>query len=171
MVEEDMKAIDIKSKKYELPANSNTHMDVYKIECEIPLLLNFYYVDETASIPELNYGQVAITTLKSYKTVSFPFAEGVFAPLLTVEVFNPNLNMYVFSFPNNEKRLNYTYASLIASGTKQGDNIKYCYGTNIGSAILPSKENCYRVSLDNSYTLKFLNPFTKVSKTILFIFS
>ena len=227
MVEEDMKAIDIKSKKYELPANSNTHMDVYKIECEIPLLLNFYYVDETASIPELNYGQVAITTLKSYKTVSFPFAEGVFAPLLTVEVFNPttppfvyvndgqneeiitkntliksmpfstskplvikekggdsntrviikvgynseswdeideninyneNLNMYVFSFPNNEKRLNYTYASLIASGTKQGDNIKYCYGTNIGSAILPSKENCYRVSLDNSYTLKFLNP-------------
>jgi hypothetical protein len=66
--------------------------------------------------------------------------------------------MYVFSFPNNEKRLNYTYASLIASGTQQGDNIKYCYGTNIGSAILPSKENCYRVSLDNSYTLKFLNP-------------
>ena len=227
MIVEDMQYIDINSKKFELPEFSETHMDVYKVECQIPLLLNFYYVDESASIPELNYGQVAITTLKSLQTASFPFAEGVMAPGLTIEVFNPiklptvyvndgqneqlitrntliksmpfttskplvikerggdsntrviikvgynseswgdiddnikyneNLNMFVFSFPSDTKKLNYTFASLTAIGTKEGDNIKYCYGTNIGSAILPSNENCYRVSLDNSYTLKFLNP-------------
>ena len=36
--------------------------------------------------------------------------------------------------------------------------MKYCYGTNIGSAIQPSTENCYRVSKDNSYTIKVMNP-------------
>ena len=227
MLEDDMQIIQVNTRRFVLPKDSETHMDVYKVECEIPLLLNFYYVDESADIPQLNYGQVAITTLKSYKSVSFPFASGVILPELTIEIFNPiklpfvyvddgqneniittntliksmpftttnplvikerggdsntrviikvgynaeswddygdnikynkNLNMFVFSFPNDEKRLNYTYASLITSGLVEGDNIKYCYGTNIGSAILPSKENCYRVSLDNSYTLKVLNP-------------
>ncbi len=66
--------------------------------------------------------------------------------------------MYAFSFPNDLSKLIYTSASIITSGKTTGDNIKYCYATNIGSAILPSKENCYRVSLDNSYTLKVLNP-------------
>ena len=64
--------------------------------------------------------------------------------------------MYAFSFPNDLSKLNYTSASIITSGKTTGDNIKYCYATNIGSAILSSKENCYRVSLDNSY-LKVLN--------------
>ena len=227
MIETDMQSIQISTRKFVLPKESETHMDVYKVECEIPLLLNFYYVDETASIPELNFGQVAITTLKSYKTVSFPFASGINLPELTIEIFNPIklpsvivddgqnenmynknilirsmpftttkplvikerggdsdtrviikvgyntqtwddhatnvkyhplLNMYVFSFPNDASRFNYTFANLVTSGTIEGDNVKYCYGTNIGSAIIPSSENCYRVSKDNSYTLKILNP-------------
>ena len=229
MIQNDMIAIQVSTRKYELPEQSPTHMDVYKVECEIPLLLNFYYINEKAQIPELDYGQVAITTLKAYKTVSLPFASDIFLPELTIEIFNPiklpfvivddgqnesiisrntlirsmpfttknpivikerggdsdtriivkvgyntgswethttnvkynsRLNMYVFSFPNDESRLNYTYANLITKGTVAGDNVKYCYGTNIGSAILPSAENCYRVSKDNdnSYTLKFLNP-------------
>jgi hypothetical protein len=73
-------------------------------------------------------------------------------------VYSPSLNMYVFSFPNDAKKLNYTYANLITSGTNEEDNVKYCYGTNIGSAVLPSKENCYRVSKENSYTIKIINP-------------
>ena len=227
MIETDMQPIQVSTRKFVLPKESETHMDVYKVECDIPLLLNFYYVDETANIPELNFGQVAITTLKSYKTVSFPFASGINLPELTIEIFNPiklpsvivndgqnenmytkntlirsmpfttsnpivikerggdsdtrviikvgyntqnwddhatdvkynpQLNMYVFSFPNNEKRFNYTFAYLVTNGTIEGDNVKYCYGTNIGSAIIPSNENCYRVSKNNSYTLKILNP-------------
>ena len=227
MIVNDMEPIKVTSRKYDLPKNSETHMDVYKVECEVPVLLNFYYVDETASIPALDYGQVAIATLKAYKSVSLPFVTGISLPELTIEVFNPTklpfvivddgqnenivdknslirsmpfntmnpivikerggdsntrvivkvgykahfephnenveyneqLNIYVFSFPNNEKRLNYTFANLVTKGAKNVDNVKYCYGTNIGSAILPSKENCYRVSETNSYTLKVLNPF------------
>ena len=227
MIEDDMLNIQASTRKYVLPKDSPTHMDVYKIECEIPLLLNFYYVDETAEIPNLDYGSFAITTLKPYKSVSLPFNSGIILPELTIEVFNPIklpfvivddgqnesiitknsliksmpfttlnpivvkerggdsdtriivkvgystknwqeasenllynpiLNMYVYYFPNTEKRYNYTYVNLVTSGTISGDNIKYCIGTNIGSAILPSNENCYRVSLENSYTLKVLNP-------------
>jgi hypothetical protein len=227
MIQNDMQVIDADSRKFVLPANSLSHIDVYKVECEVPLLLNFYYIDESASIPELDYGHVAITTLKSYKSVSLPFASGVTTPQLTIEVFNPikdpfvivddgqnekiisknsvirsmpfttsnpivlkerngdsnsriiikvgyntgswtqvsenvvyslNLNMYVFSFPADADKYNYTYALLKTSGTNSEDNVKYCYGTNIGSAILPSSENCYRVSHDNSYTIKVLNP-------------
>ena len=73
--------------------------------------------------------------------------------------YNSDLKMYVFSFPNDEKKLNYTYVDLTTKGVNEGDNVKYCYGTNIGSAIIPSAENCYRVSKDNEYILKFLNPF------------
>jgi hypothetical protein len=227
MIEKDMQEIDISKRKFILPKNSPTHIDVYKVECEIPLLLNFYFIDESAKIPELNYGQVVITNLKAYKSVYLPFESGIVLPELTIEIFNPikeplvivddgqnenvisknslvksmpfntnnplvvkerngdsdtrviikvgystgnwrvisenvvyspSLNMYVFSFPNDANKLNYTYANLITSGTNDEDNIKYCYGTNIGSAILPSKENCYRVSKENSYTIKILNP-------------
>ena len=228
MIEDDMEEIQVSSRRYELPKESETHMDVYKIECDIPILLNFYYVDESADIPALDYGQVAIVNLKAYKSISLPFSQGIILPELTIEVFNPlqlpfiivndgqneniinkntlirsmpfttskplvikerggysdtrvivkvgyntgswsdtsyenviynkQLNMYVFYFPNNIKRFNYTSANLVTKGVIEGDNIKYCYGTNIGSAILPSNENCYRVSKDNSYTIKFLNP-------------
>ena len=227
MIANDLKEIDITERKYELPKDSKTHMDVYKVECSEPLLLNFYYVDESSKIPDLDYGQVAITTLKANKIISLPFSSGISAPQLTIEVFNPKeapfvmvndgyneyivnknsliksttmttqkalvikerggndntriivklgyntltwekktdnvkynseYNMYVFSFPVGAKRYNYTYAFLETSGTNAEDNVKYCYGTNIGSAILPSSENCYRVSKDNSYTIKVMNP-------------
>ena len=227
MIEKDMQNIQINTRKFILPKNSPTHIDVYKIECEVPLLLNFYYIDESAEIPKLDYGNVVITTLKSFKSVSLPFANGIVLPELTIEIFNSvkfpfvivddgqneiiisknslirsmpfntlnpiiikerngdsntrvivkvgystgswqiigenilynsQLNMYVFSFPNDEKKLNYTYANLVTSGTNDEDNVKYCYATNIGSAILPSSENCYRVSKENSYTIKIINP-------------
>ena len=73
--------------------------------------------------------------------------------------YHPQLNMYVFSFPNDETLLNYTYADVMTRGNQDTDNIKYCYATNIGSAILPSSENCYRVSLKSIWVLKVLNPF------------
>ena len=76
MIEDDMKSIPYSERRYELPANLASHIDVYKVQCEIPLLLNFYYVDETASIPSLDYGHVSIFTLKTKQTVSIPFVSG-----------------------------------------------------------------------------------------------
>ena len=227
MIMSDMTDIEISHKKFILPPDSPSHIDVYKIECEIPLLINFYFVDESEKIPEINFGQVVIKMLKPYKSISLPFAQGINLPQLTIEVFNPvksplvivsdgqnqnvveknqiikslplstinpivikekggdtetrviikvgfnpmsfteispnikyssALNMFIFSFPINDANLNYTKAKLVTKGTYEDDNIKYCYGTNLGSPILPSNENCYRVSLENWYTLYFLNP-------------
>ena len=227
MLENDMEEIDKESKKFVLPKDSVSHIDVYKIECDIPLLLNFYYVDENAAIPNLDYGNIVITTLRPYSIISLPFAVDITVPELTIEVFNPValpsvlvsdgqnekmvtqnslmrtillntnepivlkerngdsntriiikvgyptstwtpvsdyviynglINMYVFYFPPNADKYNYTSALLETSGTNSDDNVKYCYATNIGSAILPSSENCYRVSELNSYTIKVLNP-------------
>ena len=228
MVKFDMEDINISTRKHVLPKDSSSHIDVFKIECEVPLLLNFYYIDETASIPELDYGNVVITTLKPYKIISLPFIKDITLPELTIEVFNPvalpsvivndgtnekmitqnslvrsillntdspivlkerngdsdtriiikvgyptgswthisdyvlynsQLNMYVFYFPPDADKLNYTSAILETSGKNEEDNVKYCYATNIGSAIFPSSENCYRVSAANSYSIKVLNPF------------
>ena len=227
MIEDDMKSIPYSERRYELPANLASHIDVYKVQCEIPLLLNFYYVDETASIPSLDYGHVSIFTLKTKQTVSIPFVSGIILPAISIEVFNPStlpfviindgqneniisknylyqsmpfstsnplvikerggnnstriiikigykyqnwkkgknniyynedLNIYVFAFPNQADRMNYTGADLITYSANEDDNIKYCYALSIGSPIYPSAENCYRVSLKNPYTLKVLNP-------------
>ena len=227
MLEKDLVEIDLNTRKYELPKNSQTHMDVYKVECAVPSLLNFYYIDENEKLIDINYGKVVIKTLKANKILSLPFASDLDTPQVTIEVFNPTKapfiminsgdkefivnknslvkitllnsntslvikerggddntrvivkvgfntvqwekisdyvlynkeeNIYVFYFPLDDKRYKYIYALLETSGTNSEDNVKYCYGTNIGSAILPSTENCYRVSKDNSYTIKLMNP-------------
>ena len=227
MITDDMIEIESSYRYYELPADSESHMDVYKVECDLPLLLNFYYKDEQETIKDLDYGHVVIVNLKSLKTVSLPFASSVTSAILAIEVFNPiklpfiiindgereniisknsltksvllstknpvllkergkdsntrviikvgylymnwekkgtdlyynsTSNLFVYYFPNNQERLNYTHVDLVTIGTTEGDNIKYCYAASIGTPILPSSENCYRVSLNNPYTLKALNP-------------
>ena len=227
MLEKDMQYIRASDRKFTLPKEAKAHTDVYKVECEIPSLLNLYYIDETADIPELDYGQVVVTTLKPYKSISLPFKAGISLPELTVEVFNPiklpfvmvndgqnenmvdknqiirsmpfttmnplivkerggdsntrliikvgyssrnfeqiepnilyssKLNMFAIKFPNDETKRNFTKVNLLTKGVTSGDNVKYCYGTNIGCPIMPSAENCFRVSLENTYTLTVLNP-------------
>jgi hypothetical protein len=44
------------------------------------------------------------------------------------------------------------------SGENADNNVKFCFTTSIGGALKPSSENCYRVSKDNSYSLKLYNP-------------
>ena len=230
MLEKDMVEIDINSRKFVLPEYSRNHMDVYKIKCELPIMMNFYYIEESEYIliQKMNYGDINIFTLKPYETVNVPFFSSMTLPRIIIEVFNPvndpiviieaqeenvyqkntlieitpmkledginikerggysdtriiikvgysNLDwdkiegneymqynkkydMYLFTFPSDEKKYNYTFAKLVTSGTNSDDNIKYCFTTNIGAAINPSPENCYRVSKDNSYTLKAYNP-------------
>ena len=215
MIANDMQEIKVNERYHELPSYQESHIDVYEVKCEIPLLLNFYYIEDQTTIPDLNYGQVAVINLKASQTYTLPFAMGLSSPILSIEVFNPiklpfliiddgqnevmittnrlirttpmstynpivikersgdsgtrviikvgyqitgsgwieqskniyynsNLNLYVFSFPNGEDKLNYTYADLLTVGTTEGDNIKYCFSSSIGSPILPSAENCFR---------------------------
>jgi hypothetical protein len=39
MIKNDMNEIAIEEMKYHLPENSLTHIDVYKIECELPNII------------------------------------------------------------------------------------------------------------------------------------
>ena len=226
MLEKDMNTIDINSRKYVLPGNSENHMDVYKIECILPLMLNFYYVDETILHEKMNYGDISIFTLQPFENANIPFFSNVNSPNIVIEIFNPEddpmviveaqsetmytknslikiipmkiedginikergglsdtriiikvgypnsgwdeitqymkynreYDIYLFEFPNDEKRYNYTLANLKTSGTNADDNVKYCFTTNIGGALKPSSENCYRVSNNNPYTLIAYNP-------------
>ena len=98
---ENMEEIRAQDRYYELPPNIETHIDIYKVECQVPLLLNFYFVDEKASKADLDYGHVAIINLKPSETVQLPFASTVFEPILSIEVFNPIKLMTVMEKKNS----------------------------------------------------------------------
>ena len=227
MLSKDMNEINIEELKYQLPENSKAHIDVYKIECELPLMFNFYFTDETNQISKMNYGDINLFTLSPHESVNVPLFNDIFDPEIIIEIFNPYesptvvikaqeenvyqsnsliklvpmtisngisikergglsntriiikigypnsswietddpnvkyneiFQVYSFKFPMNESKYNYTFAFLKTSGTNDDDNVKYCFTTNIGAALKPSSENCYRVSENNSYTLKVFNP-------------
>ena len=225
MLNKDMDRIDINTRQYILPEDSETHMDVYQIECILPLMLNFYYIEESFIHERMNYGDINIFTLKPFQNANIPFFSTVEAPNIVIEIFNPvddpiviveaqsetiykknvliditpmtlndgikikergglsdtriiikvgypdrgwedrgnikynkDYDIYLFEFPNDIRKYNYTLANLITSGTNSDDNVKYCFTTNIGGALKPSSENCYRVSNNNPYTLKAYNP-------------
>jgi hypothetical protein len=45
MITKDIKSLNLNEKKYSLPISAN-NMDVYRLECQLPIMLNFYYVNE-----------------------------------------------------------------------------------------------------------------------------
>jgi hypothetical protein len=211
MIQNDMKEINITERKYVFENPSVTHIDVYKLECQLPLMFNFYYIDERALPQKMNFGSINLFTLKPYETVKVPFFQ-MQGPQIVIEIFNPvelptvfidaaeetvfmentlvsitpmtvldgieikerggskytriiikvgysnsgwekrgdylkynaNLDLFLFEFPNNAKRYNYTLATLKTSGTNADDNVKYCISANIGGALKPSPENCFR---------------------------
>ena len=89
MTSKDMKEINIKELKYHLPENSPSHIDVFKIECELPLMFNFYFTDENELITKMNYGDINLFTLAPHDTVNVPIFDDVVGPEIVIEVFNP----------------------------------------------------------------------------------
>ena len=88
MIDNNMNYINIEERKYRLPANSVAHIDVYKIECDLPLMLNFYYTDENDLISKMGYGDINIFTLEPYEIVNVPFFN-LRSPEIIIEIFNP----------------------------------------------------------------------------------
>ena len=70
-------------------------MDVYKLECTLPIMLNFYYVDETAPIYTMDTGDVQIINLQPYQTINVPFDSGISSPEILIEINQPENNPYV----------------------------------------------------------------------------
>ena len=70
-----------------------------------------------------------------------------------------NKNKYIYKFPVEDSKKNYTKVDLLVTSLNADDeNIKFCYSTNLGIAIDASRENCFRTGKNIPYTLTFINP-------------
>ena len=119
-----MQEIKHSDRYHELPADSESHIDIYKVECELPLLLNFYYVNEQETIPELDYGNVAIVNLKGHKTYTFNFKSDITTPTLSIEIFNPvKLPNVIIDDGQNENIVSKNNGKMLICGSYNGNYI------------------------------------------------
>ena len=70
---------------------------------------------------------------------------------------NETANLFGYRFKTDDIWLNYTSISFLVSTMEE--NVKFCYSTNLGSFMEPSLQDCYRVGIDNTYTITVLNPY------------
>ena len=94
MIQKDIKDISLNDKKYKLPISA-TNIDVYKIQCTLPVMLNFYYVEEESEIFTMKEGDIQIFNLDPYQTINVPFFEGMIFPEILIEVNQPENNPFV----------------------------------------------------------------------------
>ena len=66
------------------------------------------------------------------------------------------INLYGYKYDTTATKLNFTGIDFEVQ-TKE-DNVKFCYSTNLGTYIIPSMQNCFRVGKNNPYTISTLNP-------------
>ena len=85
---------------------------------------------------------------------------------LKAENRQENLFAYAYIFKNGEDKLNYIAIGLIVS--TEEENVKFCYGTNLESFIMPSLQNCYRVGKSNTYIISIIKII--IPRMILWIF-
>ena len=102
MIANDIETINLNDKKYSLPSSAN-NMDVYKVECTLPVMINFYYIDPTAPVSTMNYGDVQIFILQPYQTINVPFTSGMKTPEVIIEINEPEDKPYVIITVTNEK--------------------------------------------------------------------
>jgi len=69
-----------------------------------------------------------------------------------------NVNKYVYKFPVTENKRSFTKIIFTVNSINQQENVKFCYSTNLGTAIEASKENCFRTGRYIPYNLTFINP-------------
>jgi len=67
------------------------------------------------------------------------------------------INMYINSRWLENKR-SFTKIIFTVNSINQQENVKFCYSTNLGTAIEASRENCFRTGRYIPYTLTFINP-------------
>ena len=141
---EDMINYDIKSQglndgRYDLPANSENHLDVYKFQCTLPIMLNFYYIDESSQSSELNAGDVHVFILNPYADLNVPFVEGIAVPEIIIEIHHPedspNVEMQVGSLTEKTYTQN-TLERFTPMSITEGINIKERGGSSTTRVII-----------------------------------
>ena len=136
MIEKDIQPLNLNAKKYKMPM-SIYHFDVYKIQCTLPVLVNFYYIDELASVYTMKEGDVQIFSLKAYQTINVPFVEGLSGVEIMVEINQPENNPYVILKVNEEKVYEKnTLDRYVANSLLEGIDIKERGGTTDTRVII-----------------------------------
>ena len=69
-----------------------------------------------------------------------------------------NEKAYVYKFPITSNKRNFMNVEFKVNSINDNVNTKFCYSTNLGTAISTSRENCFRTGRYIPYTLTFLNP-------------
>jgi hypothetical protein len=64
-----------------------------------------------------------------------------------------NHNKYVYKFPVGDNKRNFTFVNFTINSINQEENTKFCYSTNLGTAIEASRENCFRTGRYIPYSL------------------
>ena len=131
MIINDMNKVDLNERQYNFPENAKAHIDVYKIECSLPLMFNFYYIDETQLISKLNYGDTNIITLKPYQIETIPFFEDIVNPIVTIEIYNQidSPTVVIKNIDENVYQSN-TLIETIVSNSGKGITIKERSGSS-----------------------------------------
>ena len=136
MIEKDIQPLNLNDKKYKMPM-SIYHFDVYKIQCTLPVLVNFYYIDELASVYTMKEGDVQIFSLKAYQTINVPFVEGLSGVEIMVEINQPENNPYVILKVTEEKVYEKnTLDRYVANSLLEGIDIKERGGTTDTRVII-----------------------------------
>ena len=131
MIINDMNKVDLNERQYNFPENAKAHIDVYKIECSLPIMFNFYYIDETQLISKLNYGDTNIITLKPYQIETIPFFTELVNPKVTIEIYNPidSPTVVIKTIDENVYQSN-TLIETIVSNSGKGITIKERSGSS-----------------------------------------
>ena len=102
MLEKDIKRVDLNDKKYKLPISA-TNIDVYKVQCTLPVMLNFYYVSQESTVYTMKEGDIQIFNLDPYQTINVPLIQGIKQPHILIEVNQPENSPYVIIKVDEEK--------------------------------------------------------------------
>ena len=102
MLEKDIKSVNLNDKKYKLPISA-TNIDVYKVQCTLPVMLNFYYVSEESTVYTMKEGDIQIFNLDPYQTINVPLIQGIYNPQILIEINQPENSPYVIIKVDEEK--------------------------------------------------------------------
>ncbi|MBO6243381.1 MAG: hypothetical protein J6O41_02280 [Clostridia bacterium] len=87
------------------------------------------------------------------ESIFTPIGDGVYQ---NIDEASRKINLYAYKYDSTSKRLNYTGVDFDIPTS--AENVKFCYSTNLGTYIIPSVTNCYRVGKNNPYTISTRNP-------------
>ena len=156
MLSKDIQNVNVFQGKYDLPANSPNHMDIYVLQCSLPIMLNFYYIDETSQSSKMGEGDVHIFLLEPLQEFNVPFVDDIQNVEVLIEVHQPsnNLNVQIYDGTNDNTYTKNTLQRFVYQTLINGINIKELGGSSDTRVIIKVGYNINKWK-DQSPNIKF----------------